>query len=72
MKDQPTSLSILIAEDDLALSRLIQKRLQGVGRTVEVVSDGGGALAWISEHSEYVLLLLDYRLPARTMKVLNG
>ncbi len=58
----PPSGVILVVEDDLALLKLIQKRLGEQGFHTEGVADGASAVRWLKEHSAQ-LMLLDYSLP---------
>lgn len=54
--------TILVVEDDLALLRLIEKRLQQCGFQTKGVGSGAAALSWLAENSPR-LMLLDYSLP---------
>ncbi len=53
---------ILVVEDDVALLKLIEKRLAAAGHRVVGVSDGRSALAWLKQDSPS-LIVLDYSLP---------
>ena len=57
-------MRVLIAEDDLALGRLLQRTLENDGHNVSWVADGDAALAgW--EDAQYGLVLLDLNLPRK-------
>ncbi len=60
-----TSHTILVVEDDIALSRLVQKNLKRVGFHPVGVVKGAEAIARIADRPP-TLLLLDYRLPDMT------
>ncbi len=64
-KSTLTPHTVLVVEDDEALSRLIQKDLQRAGFHTEGASNGAEAIAHIVS-SPPELLLLDYRLPDMT------
>jgi PAS domain S-box-containing protein len=53
---------VLTMEDDAALSRLLQKRLERMGYAVETVSNGEEGLALL-EKQPYDVILLDYHMP---------
>ncbi len=54
---------IVVVEDDIALNKLIQKRLEKQGFTMEGFFTGSEALEWIRRNpDEKVLYLLDYNL----------
>ena len=55
------SFTILVAEDDVGLNRLIQKSLQREGFRTEGVTSGSDVIARLSENSD-IILLLDYML----------
>ena len=55
---------ILIAEDDLFLSKMIEDHLKGEGFTVDLAKDGETALNKIKEN-DYALVLLDLIMPKR-------
>ena len=59
--DQRTEL-ILVVEDNVALSKLIEKRLAAEGHRSVAANDGATALAWLRDHLPS-LMLLDYSLP---------
>jgi PAS domain S-box-containing protein len=61
------TLTILIAEDDRGLNRLIQKSLQRDGFRTEGVTKGSDAIARV-EDDQNMILLLDYLLPDLTGK----
>ena len=53
---------ILVVEDDVALLKLIEKRLAANGHRTAGATDGAAALAWLRRQSPS-LMLLDYSLP---------
>jgi C4-dicarboxylate-specific signal transduction histidine kinase len=53
---------ILVVEDDVALLKLIEKRLAANGHRTVGATDGAAALAWLKQQSPR-LMLLDYSLP---------
>ena len=53
---------ILVVEDDVALLKLIEKRLAAAGHRTAGATDGAAALAWLRQQSPS-LMLLDYSLP---------
>ncbi len=53
---------ILVVEDDVDLSKLIEKRLAAGSHRTAAVNDGASALAWLRRQSPS-LMLLDYSLP---------
>ena len=59
-KDKP--VSVLLADDDLAMRSLISDELQEEGYSVFQVADGHDALDCIDEHSPD-LILTDLRMP---------
>lgn len=63
--DQDPPLSILVAEDNVGLRRLIMKRLQREDFRVEAVENGEQAISRITAEPD-VILLLDYKLPDMT------
>ena len=62
---------ILVVEDDLDLTSLIQMRLEGSGLTVVCAGTGAEAIRIAREHDE-LLLLLDYQLPDMNVLELVG
>jgi len=64
-KEAEMSDTILVIEDDQALSRLTQRNLQRLGFHTETASDGAQAIEWIA-NNQVKLLLVDYRLPDMT------
>jgi two-component system response regulator ResD len=56
--------SILVAEDELHILLLIQRKLESVGYAVQSTSDGNDALK-LALQGNYDLLLLDVMLPGR-------
>ena len=54
---------ILIADDDQALRDLIQRALQSDGHTVDVVGDGGEALARLDSGAVPDVLVADIDMP---------
>ena len=64
-KEAETSDTILVIEDDQALSRLTQRNLQRLGFHTEAATDGEQAIEWIT-NNQAKLLLVDYRLPDMT------
>jgi signal transduction histidine kinase len=64
-KEAETSDTILVIEDDQALSRLTQRNLQRLGFHTEAALDGAQAIEWVS-NNPVKLLLVDYRLPDMT------
>lgn len=61
MPDQ-TPRTILAVEDDDGLARLLQKRLERLGFTVDVTATGEDSLIFLARKS-YDIVLLDYNLP---------
>ena len=53
---------ILVVEDDVALLKLIEKRLAANGHRTAGVTNGAAALAWLAQQLPR-LMLLDYSLP---------
>lgn len=59
---EPSTLRILYMEDDPGLARLVQKRLQRAGFTVDVAEDGEqGVEQYLAE--EYSVLIVDQNMP---------
>lgn len=56
-----TNKPILVVEDDLALNKLIQKKLQNEGYNTHGVTSDIEAVKWLSEN-EFSLVLIDYIL----------
>ncbi len=54
--------SILVAEDDASMARLISYKLNTAGYEVEIAEDGGKVLGQISKN-DYNALVLDLMLP---------
>jgi len=54
--------SVLIIDDDLALSKILREELSSVGYEVEVMNDGLEALNRL-QNEFYDLILLDLRMP---------
>ncbi len=71
----PVGQRILVIEDDQALARVIQLRLQRLGYQVEIERQGPDGLARLLE-SDFDLALLDYKLPGMNgleiMRALNS
>ena len=61
-KPHPAMQSILYVEDDAALARLLQKRMERIGLKVETVVTAEEALALLNQR-DFDLLLVDYNLP---------
>lgn len=55
--------TILIVEDDVKISRIMELQLKHAGYTTESVYDGASALEKIQENDEIDLVLLDIMLP---------
>ena len=53
---------LLVVEDDPAVARVVQQRLQQAGFTVHAESSGTSALVYAAEHQPD-LVILDVRLP---------
>src|SRR5476651_651864 len=53
---------ILYVEDDAALARLLQKRMERSGLRIDTVETAEAGLALLKQHA-YDLLLVDYNLP---------
>ncbi len=66
-KRRGQAVTILVAEDDSGMNRLIQKSLQREGFRTEGVTKGADAIARVKE-SQNMILLLDYLLPDMTGK----
>jgi len=64
-KESVASDTILVIEDDQALSRLTQRNLHRLGFHTEAAVDGAQAIEWIA-NNPVKLLLVDYRLPDMT------
>jgi signal transduction histidine kinase len=58
----PAMQNILYVEDDAALARLLQKRMERIGLKVETVVTAEEALALLNQR-DFDLLLVDYNLP---------
>ncbi len=58
----PAMQNILYVEDDAALARLLQKRMERIGLKVETVVTAEDALALLNQR-DFDLLLVDYNLP---------
>jgi len=65
VKEAVASDTILVIEDDQALSRLTQRNLHRLGFHTEAAVDGAQAIEWIA-NNPVKLLLVDYRLPDMT------
>ncbi|MDV6332245.1 response regulator [Asticcacaulis sp. 201] len=61
-KTPPTMHQILYVEDDAALARLLQKRMERLGLKVETAGSAEDALDLLHRH-DFDLLLIDYNLP---------
>ena len=61
--------TVLVAEGDRILSRLIRRALEHGGFAVEEVRHGEQALAWLGQH-ENAVLVSDYRLADMTAREL--
>ena len=57
-------MRILLADDDPELTAMLQRALDRMGHTVDVVATGEDAL-WMAGECEYSALILDVNLPAR-------
>ena len=57
-----SSQSILVVEDDQALSKLIRQRLEAHGHQTAGAASGTSAVTWLQQHHAR-LMLLDYSLP---------
>jgi len=57
--------TIIVVDDDQALSRLVQKELQRLGYNTAVAANGAQAIEWIA-NNPVTLALVDYRLPDMT------
>ncbi len=60
--DESNPRPILVVEDDVALLKLIRRRLDQHGLETDGVTSGEAALRWFQTHSAQ-LMLLDYSLP---------
>jgi signal transduction histidine kinase len=58
------NIRILYVEDDEGLARLLQKRMDRLGFTVDIAMTGEDALQKLSEAGTYDAILLDYTLPS--------
>ncbi len=59
--DRPAEI-ILVVEDDVALLKLVEKRLAANGHRTAGATNGAAALAWLKQRTPS-LMLLDYSLP---------
>ena len=60
-------MTILIIEDDKALSELINEKVEECGYKTYITHSAGEALEWLSGHTPYIMLL-DYTLPDMNAK----
>jgi len=65
VKEEVASDTILVIEDDQALSRLTRSNLHRLGFHTEAAPDGAQAIEWVA-NNPVKLLLVDYRLPDMT------
>jgi len=67
MKNEPeyrwNSKSILVVEDDEASAYLLGEILKGTGAHIDFSRDGEDAIAYIREHPDTDLVLMDVQLP---------
>ena len=56
--------SILYIEDDAALARLLQKRMERAGFNVDIAASAEEGFSMLQEQA-YDLVLLDYRMPGK-------
>jgi two-component system, OmpR family, manganese sensing response regulator len=63
-------MSILLVDDEVALTDPLSRALRREGYAVDVAHDGEAALGWIQHHQEsgspYGLLILDWMLPRQS------
>jgi len=55
-------MRVLLAEDEVALARTVQRGLRAEGFVVDVVHDGRGAV-WTAHENDYDVIVLDIMLP---------
>lgn len=63
MSEEGRSVRILYMEDDAGLARLLQRRLQRHGYSVDIAGNGDDGLARL-EQNTYDVLLVDYSMPS--------
>jgi two-component system OmpR family response regulator len=64
IRNARSGLRLLLVEDDVKLSRVLQRGLEHEGYDVDVVASGDGAIACTKER-EYDAMVLDIMLPGR-------
>lgn len=63
MSEEGSSVRILYMEDDAGLARLLQRRLQRHGYSVDIAGNGDDGLARL-ERNTYDVVLVDYSMPS--------
>lgn len=54
---------ILVVDDDFSIRETLQMLLEEDGYTVAEVADGGAALAYLRQHDDPMVVLLDHIMP---------